>query len=166
MKKTLKQKGWNEQEIKHAEAILHKEQKHDAHFSKIVFWSALVTIIFANLLVSLVLIPFLIVLAKLVLYAIIALLAGVVGCLYKFLVMDIGHLERKYHQIAAVLIPLIALANIFATVLVSNKFIESIDINLPPHNPWIGSIVFAVAFIIPYLAHEGRRLLRRNSTRS
>ena len=118
MKKTLKQKGWNEQEIKHAEAILHKEQKHDAHFSKIVFWSALVTIIFANLLVSL------------------------------------------------VLIPLIALANIFATVLVSNKFIESIDINLPPHNPWIGSIVFAVAFIIPYLAHEGRRLLRRNSTRS
>ena len=50
-KMDLQEKGWNENEIKKAESILEKEEKHDTHFSKIVFWSALVVIIFANLLV-------------------------------------------------------------------------------------------------------------------
>ncbi|MEK6940156.1 MAG: hypothetical protein AABX31_05495, partial [Nanoarchaeota archaeon] len=70
----LKQKGWRESELLKAEAILDKSTKHDIFFSKIVFWSALVVIVFANLLISVILIPFLIALYALVLYAIVAVL--------------------------------------------------------------------------------------------
>lgn len=148
----LKEKGWSEEELRKAETALERAEKHDVHFSKIVFWSALVVIIFANLVVSLILIPFLIVLNQLVLYAIVVLLAGTIGFLYNFLVTNIGHLERKHHLWAGVLVPLIALANVVVMVLVSNRFITDLQVNNPLHNAWLTALVFAVAFILPYAA--------------
>ena len=152
----LKEKGWSENEIIKAESILEKEKEHDVHFSKIVFWSALIVIIFANLIVSLILIPFSIVLRETILYAIIIILAGTIGFLYNFLITDIGHLEKKHHLAAGIIIPIIALANILVMVLVSNRFITEIEINNPPHNPWIVAIVFAISFVIPYIVDKLR----------
>jgi len=150
----LQEKGWKEEEIKKAEGILEKEEKHDTHFSKIVFWSALVVIIFANLLVSLILIPFLIVLNKWLLYTIIIILAGTVGFLYNFLIMDIGHLEKKHHLMAGIIVPVLALANMIIMVFVSNRFIRDLKVDNVQHNIWITAIVFAVAFIIPYIFYK------------
>jgi hypothetical protein len=147
----LQEKGWSNEEIIKAENVLEKEEKHDLHFSKIVFWSALIVIIFANLVVSLILIPFLIVLNKGILYAIIVILAGTVGFLYNFLIMDIGHLQKKHHLLAGILIPILALANMVVMVITANQFIKNIKINNVQHNPWIIAVVFAVAFILPYL---------------
>jgi len=158
----LREKGWNENEIKKAENILEKEEKHDTHFSKIVFWSALVVIIFANLLVSLILIPFLIVLNKWLLYTTIIILASTVGFLYNFLITDIGHLARKHHLIAAIIIPILALANMLTMVFVSNRFIRELKIDNVQHNIWITAIVFAVAFILPYFLDQIRIKLKSN----
>ena len=155
----LKEKGWSEEEIKKAESLLEKERDHDAHFSKIVFWSALVVIIFANLLVSLILIPFLIVFNQLIIYPITVLLGGTIGFLYNFLITDIGHLKSKHHLVVGFLVPLIALANMMTMVFVSNKFITEIKINNNLHNPWIIATVFAVAFILPTIFYK---LFRRN----
>ena len=152
--KDLKKKGWNDSEIKKAEEILEKTHQHDLFYSKMVFWSALVVIIFANLIVSLVLIPFLIVLNKWVLYSIVILLAGSIGFLYKLLIMDIGHLEKKHHIAASIIVPLIAIANIIGMVLVSNKFIRDIKVENVQHNPIIVAIVFAVVLILPYFLHQ------------
>ena len=150
-KDELLKKGWSEEEIKKAEAAIEKTELKDVFFSKITFWSALVVIIFANLLVTLVLIPFLIVLNKWVLYLTVIILAGVVGFLYNFLITDIGHLEKKHHLSAAIIVPILALSNMVVMVLVSNKFITDLKIQFPSHNPWIIGIVFALAFITPYL---------------
>ena len=158
----LKEKGWNEKEIIKAESILEKEKEHDVHFSKIVFWSALVVIIFANLVVSLILIPFLIVLREFILYLIIIILAGTIGFLYNFLKTDMGHLEKKHHLMAGIIIPVIALVNILIMVIVSNRFIAEIEINNPPHNPWIVAIVFAIAFVIPYFVDKLRIHFQEN----
>ena len=114
----LKEKGWSEKEIVHAEEALNRAERHDVHFSKIVFWSALIVTIFGNFIVSLVLIPFLIVLNKFVLYAVVVLLAGSIGFLYKLLITDIGHLEKKHHIAASIFVPLIAIANIVGMVIV------------------------------------------------
>jgi hypothetical protein len=149
--KDLKKKGWNDSEIKKAEEILEKTHQHDLFYSKMVFWSALVVIIFANLIVSLVLIPFLIVLNQWLLYALIVLLAGTVGFLYNFLITDIKHLERKHHVWAGIIVPILALANMIVMVLVSNKFIADVNVNNAFHNPYIIAVVFAVSFILPYL---------------
>ena len=155
-KDELRQKGWREEDLLKAEAILDKTTKHDIFFSKIVFWSALLVIIFANLLVSIILIPFLITLYDLVLYAIVATLGLVIGFLYNFLITDIGLLETKHHRAASIIIPIIAVGNVVVMVLTANRFIESIHLNNQPHNPWIVAAVFGGAFILPYIVDQIR----------
>ncbi len=153
-KEELLSKGWAEEEIKKAESILEKTEIKDIFFSKIIFWSALVVIIFANTLVSLILVPFLIVLNKWVLYFTVIVLAGIIGFLYNFLILDIGHLEKKHHLLAGIIVPVLSLANMIIVVLVSNKFIADLNLKNVSHNPWIIGIVFAVAFILPYVIYR------------
>jgi len=152
----LQEKGWSDKEILHAEKSLERGEKSDLFLSKIVFWSALVVIIFANLLVSLVLIPFLIFISNWSLYLITVVLAATVGFLYNLLIMDIGHLGRKHHVLAGIFVPLLAILNVVIMVLVSNKFIlalqqePSFGVN-SVHNPVVVAGIFAIAFILPYL---------------
>lgn len=145
----LSQKGWSIPEIaKIKQASAHSEQ-YDKHFSKIVFWSSLLVIIVANVLVSLVLIPVLVALTNLLLYAIVVVLGGTIGLLYHFLIRDIGHLEKKHHLLAGIIVPVIALANLVLAVLWSNRFIGDIGVQNQPHNAWLLGAVFAVALIVP-----------------
>lgn len=155
----LRQKGWREDELVKAEAILNRSTQHDIFFSKIVFWSAMVVIVFANLLISIILIPFLIALYDLVLYAIVAVLGLVIGFLYNFLIADIGLLETKHHRMASVIIPIVAMGNVVIMVVTSNHFIESIQLNNSPHNPWVVAAVFGGAFILPYIVDQIRLAL-------
>lgn len=150
-KRKLLGKGWNPKEIKDAEAILERFNLHDAFFSKIVFWSALMVIIFANIIVSLVLVPFLVILESWVLFSVVIVLGGMIGFFYHFLIMDIGHLERRHHILAGFLVPLLAIANMVTVVVFSNKFIAELGAQKVQHNPWVVALVFAVAFIVPSL---------------
>ena len=152
----LQEKGWSDKDIIQAEEILEKEEKKDVFLSKIVFGTALVVIILTNLAVSMVMIPFLIVFSKFVLYTFVVILASTIGFTYNFLITDIGHLERKHHLFASIIIPLLALVNVVIVVIVSNRFISELEIKNTPHNPWIISIVFALAFILPYLIDQLR----------
>ena len=93
----LHQKGWSKPEIEHAGTILEKPRSHDHHFSQIVLWSALVVIIFANIIVSMVLLPFLPLLSFFTAVLLVIVLGGAVGFLYNLLINDIGHLEKKHH---------------------------------------------------------------------
>lgn len=152
----LAEKGWSEPQIRHAETILNRAEHHDVFFSRIVFWSAIIIIIFANLMVSLVLIPFLIVFNNWILYSIVILLAGTVGFLYNYLITDIGHLERKHHLAASIIIPLLALANMILMIYISNRFIQDLKVKNDLHNPWLISIIFVTAFILPFLIDQFR----------
>ncbi len=150
----LKEKGWSEREIKHAESILHHRATHDVHFSKIVFWCALFVTIIGNIVLSLILVPFLLLLNNLIVYAIVVLLALMMGFIYNFLVTDIGHLQLKHHLLAAIIIPCIALANIFIMVLASNKLVARAELQAAPQNAGIIAFLFAIVFMIPYLVDQ------------
>lgn len=153
------QKGWDDTEIKKAEAALERNLRYDVHFSRIVFWSAIIVIVFANMIVAGVLIPFLIALNEWVLYGAVILLAGTVGFLYNFLITDIGHLQRKHHVWAGILVPLLALGNIVVVVILSNKFIADAKIPNVSHDPYVIAVVFAVAFILPYVVDRMRVMM-------
>lgn len=150
-KNRLQKKGWNDIEIRNAEQVLARELRYDVHFSRIVFWSAIIVIVFANIVVAGVLIPFLIALNQEVLYSAVIVLAGTVGFLYNFLITDIGHLERKHQVGAGILVPLLAVGNIVAVVILSNKVIQDARIPNVQHDPYLVGAVFAVAFILPYI---------------
>jgi|SRR3989339_987519 len=143
-------KGWSEEEIKKAEQILNKTEHQDIFFSKMIFWSALIVIIFANLLVSVILIPLLVLLNSWGLYLIIAFFGVVVGFLYNFLLINISHLERKHHLLAGIIISSLALINLLFVVIISNRFIQKLNIQNSVHNSLLVGITFVIAFIIPY----------------
>ena len=147
----LRKKGWNDREVQRVEMTVNVPRPYDVHFSKIVFWSAFIVIIIANLIVSLVMIPFFIILPAWILYSIIILLAGSIGFLYNLLIMDIGHLERRHHRLAALLIPLLTAANFVVMVLTANRFIVETQAQVTQQNPWIIAVLFAGVFIMPYL---------------
>lgn len=145
----LKEKGWSVPEMSRVKLASAHSEQYDKHFSKIVFWSALLVIIFANVLVSLMLIPVLVALTNVLLYSIVVVLGSTIGFLYHFLIRDIGHLERKHHLLAGIIIPVLALANLALVVLWSNKFIADLGVQNQQHNAWLLGAVFAAALIVP-----------------
>jgi len=158
-KARLQEKGWKDTDITKAEAALERDLRYDVHFSRIVFWSAIIVIVFANILVAGVLVPLLIALNEWVLYSAVVILAGTVGFLYNFLITDIGHLEKKHHIWAGILVPILALGNIIAVVLLSNRFIEAAHIQNVEQDPYLIGILFAMAFILPYIIDRMRLMI-------
>ncbi|HIH13298.1 TPA: hypothetical protein HA242_06260 [Candidatus Woesearchaeota archaeon] len=152
----LPKQGWVDREIKSTEAQLSKAAGYDLFFSKIMFWSALLIIVLANLLISIILVPFLIVLNGSVLYSIVIVLAVTMGFLYNFLLNDIAHLENKHHRRATLIIPLLALGNITVMVIAANRFLAELPVHNQPQNPWMVSIIFAVVFVVPYCVDQLR----------
>lgn len=153
----LQEKGWSEPDIRKAERLLEREERHDAHFAKMIFWSLFAVIVMAHLLVSAVLIPFLIVLDKIVLFSIVALLGIVIGGLYVFIIMDLGYLKQKHHLSAGILLPLIGLASVAVMTIGANKVMLRVGVQNQQHSPIVVGIVFAVAFLVPYAVHLFRQ---------
>jgi len=142
-------KGWSAKDIKKAEVMLEQSRSHDAFFSQIVFWSALLVIVFANIIVSLILVPFLIIFESWILFSTVILMGGMIGFLYQFLITDIGHLKRKHHLLAGILVPVLAIVNMIAVVVFSNKLIAELGTEKVKNNPFVVALVFAGAFVIP-----------------
>ncbi len=149
----FKKKGWSKDEIQKAQSLLEKARYHDLFFSKIVFWSALLVIVFGNMVLSLILIPFLVIFKPWMLNTLVVIVAFMMGSVYSFLITDIGYLETKHHLLAGIIIPVIAIINFIVIVIVSNSFLKGDTVKIPL-NQWLVSLIFAVAFILPFLVHR------------
>ena len=146
----LQQKGWSDQEVHHAQAVLERSEKSDVFFSRMVFWTALMVILLGNFMASLLLIPFLVVFNAAIVYTLAIFLGGAIGFLYNFLINDVEHLEAKHHLLATIIIPLIAIINIFLVVAVSNQLISESNLKNDVHSPLITALIFAIALLLPY----------------
>lgn len=153
----LKEKGWSDEKIREAEIMLEKELKHDTHYSKIVFWTAIIVTVLGNFFVSLVLIPLLLFMQGWVLYSVVIVLAFLVGYLYNFLITDIGHLKLHHHLAASILIPLLALGNIIAMMSVAEMYVGQTI----PHQSGFVAFVFTVFFLLPYIIDRIRHHIKR-----
>src|SRR5689334_20533194 len=118
----LAEKGWSKDEINKAASILHgKDDPGQIYFSKqmnpIVYWLTLIVSIVANMVVSVVLIPFLLAVKTAgTLYMIVSLLALAFGFFFNLLLTDIEHVDPKHHVIAGIFIPALAVINIIIVI--------------------------------------------------
>ncbi len=158
----LRGKGWTQKEIDHALAILDESKKHKPKITlildKLVYWVALVLAIVGNIILSVVLIPFLLVLTSIQLYIFVVVLAGSFGLLFSQLLKDIEGLDTRHHVIAGIFIPCLALINIYVMVNLANYLDKVFKLSKLDHNPVLISIVYVVFFILPYFF----RLIARN----
>jgi hypothetical protein len=153
----LKKKGWNKKDISKTIKIIQKSKKDvskEINFLQKRIYSLLfVLIIVANFTISVSLVPLLIGLKGNSLYFILVIIGIIFGLVFEILIRSIEHLEKKHHIFLALVIPVTALINSYVISDISNKLINDLGLN-NAHNPWIISIIYSTAFVLPYIIYR------------
>jgi len=152
----LRRKGWTNQEVMHADNVIKNSNLIDksraaASSNKVVFWSVIFVIIIGNFILSLLFIPFLLVMHKIAVDVIIVVVGLAFGTLFTMLLFDVEGISNKNHAVAALLIPILALVNISVMVKVSMAISDYLNINVVNDDPISISAIYVIAFMMPYL---------------
>lgn len=130
-----------------------KNRKEDvaSSLAGVIFWISLFAAIIGNFIISVILVPFLIMLEdKATLYVIVMIMGIVFGALFNFLLSDIQKLDEKHHVMSGVVIPALAVINVYIMVNVSKTVGEIVSITVN-QNALVISIIYVAMFIVPYL---------------
>lgn len=161
----LRDKGWTEEDINNTVKIMERIENasggHQKRFNVVLYWAVLFIAILGNFILSVVLIPFLLVLSNYQLYFIILLVGASFGLLFNIIIREIEYLDTKNHIIPGIFIPAIAIINISIMTDLSNYLMKVSNIDNTPHNPFAISIIYVVFFIIPYLIHKTVELAKK-----
>lgn len=143
-------KGWSEEEIKKAQKIL-SEQKPSkgAFFIAMLYWLFLFLAIGANLVVSAVLFPLLIISRSNVLYLLIIFLGVVFGLLFSFILKELEAIQSQDHIIAGVFIPAIALINMAYMTGVANRVSSALQISVQ-QSPILIALAYCLSFVAAF----------------
>lgn len=166
----LTEKGWKPDEIKKAINIMesseHTEEKIfvQRKINPVVYWMALVIMILGNLIIAVVMIPFILVLTQLTVYSVLLILAFGFGLLFNLVINDIENIDPQHHIIAGLFIPAFAIITVFVMISVAQVLGNTIKFPVR-ENPIIVGAVYVFGFMLPYLWQklrefwQSRRLL-------
>jgi hypothetical protein len=155
----LLEKGWTEEEIEKTMGLLYSTDKQEKHMNfvsathPVIYWVGLVIAIVGNLLISVTLIPFLMILNSMQLYIILGIVGVVFGAMFNVILKDIEHIDQTHHVMAGIFIPAIALITVYVMTNVANRFNDIIR-NPNPHNAVILSIIYLCCFSAPYALYK------------
>lgn len=159
VRQSLLEKGWEEEDIAKAEDILYSKEKQQKHYGYLksvhpmLYWMGLMLAIIGNMIISVFLIPFFLVMSSTQLLIVIATMGFVFGMMFNFLLRDIEHVDYKHHVVAGVFIPALAVITILVVVRVANTFAKILKSNVH-QNMWVVAIVYVIAFTTPYLTYK------------
>lgn len=159
-------RGWTEGEVKKTLEMMRSPEKVEKHLpikkelQAMLYWSVLLVLVICNFVVSIVLIPFLLVLTSVELNLITLVLGLIFGLFFNLIIRDIEHLEKKHHLVAAIFIPVIAALNIFVMVSVAQRLAVITKVGVT-QNPIPISIIYVAAFLLPYLITTIRGALKK-----
>lgn len=158
LKNELLAKGWNEKEVKETEEILKKSKIKKSRkiisLDKYVYWIALFVGIIGNLIISIALVPFLLVLKGFQLYFVVIILGISFGLFFEILIRDIENLGKKHHLIAGIVIPCLALINMYIITAFAGEAEAMLKIGSIAHIPALIGLVYAMSFIAPYALYQ------------
>lgn len=155
LRERLLSRGWAQEEVDKAMGIMHSEEKklkhmkYNVNISFVVYWTVLLVLTISNFLVSMMLVPFLLVMKPFMVEITVGIMGFVFGLLFNHVIRDIEHIEAKHHIAAAVFIPAVAIINIFVVVNVANAIAARIRLPLQ-QNPIFISVIYVAMFILPY----------------
>lgn len=155
--KRLEKKGWNKKELLKAVKIIKNAKsnktRENLFLEKRIYWLLLIIIIVATFAISIALLPVLIAIKGVALYSVIIILGIAFGLLFELVIRSIEHLQHKHHLGLAVLIPLIALVNIYVIARISNNLALKLNLN-NIHSPLIVALIYAASFVMPYIVYR------------
>ncbi len=148
-------KGWTSADVKKTRDILaHAEEAKSTSMrflEQTSFWVALLIAIIGNFVISVVMVPFLLLLQGVTLYLAVFVIGVTFGTLINVVVGYIEKLKAGQHIIAGAFIPALALINVYIITHFSNNLEILLQLKTPPHSPLLVSVVYVTSFVIPYL---------------
>ena len=116
---------------------------------KTLYWALLFIAILGNFIVSVVLVPFLLILEGWSLYVSLFFIGLSFGWIFGFILHSLASLEREQHIIASLFIPSLALINVGIFAVLSNKLIVLLKLSTPPHNAFLVGGVYVFGYVLP-----------------
>ena len=167
LKERLKQKGWTDDDIYKAVSIIErgktKKSKKILLLDSIIYWVVLLVALLGNFIISIILIPFMLAMQGIKLYFIVAIIGFAFGAFFDLLIRDLENITNKDILIAGIFLPALAIINVVLMVKFANFLGKGLLIANVHQDPIPISIVYAIAFILPYaikslvLIKEGRK---------
>lgn len=137
-------------EIAIMQSIAKKKSGVERKMEHFVAMTAMLLLIFTNILGALLLIPFLLFFEGIAQYVIILLFAVGFGLIFNFMIHSIEHLGDKHHLIAGIIVPIFALLDIVVLFTLLEKIKEVLKVQTEYNYTFI-IVLFVVAFLIPYI---------------
>ncbi|TKJ17213.1 hypothetical protein CEE44_01615 [Candidatus Woesearchaeota archaeon B3_Woes] len=150
LKKRLKKKGWTNNDINKAVAIIkhgkNKRSKKILFLDSITYWMIWFVALIGNFVISIIFIPFLLIMQGFKLYVIILAVGLAFGAFFNLLIREI---ENKDIIIEGIFLLVLTVINIILIVKFSNYLQQNIGLNNVQHNPLFVGIVYLFAFLLP-----------------
>jgi len=151
----LLRKGWSREELARVEEIVKKVRLSDksktlVYGQAVLFWMGFFVILIGNLLIGIVLIPFLFVMNRLIFDLVILVFGFCFGLLTCIVFRDLEYLEKKHRMFLLLVVPVIALVNLLSVYLVAKRLNELFAIGALRENPFVMILLYVVSFLTPY----------------
>ncbi len=163
LKKIILKKPWGLEEKERTINIIQRANEKKSKFilvlDKFVYFFVLFTAIAGNFIVSVVLVPFLLIMGGFYLYMTLFFIGLAFGALFNVIINYLEKLESRHHIIAGFFIPVLALINMYIITNLSNHLVTLMQLRTLLHNPVIVSITYIVGFIVPYFWSRHKTLL-------
>lgn len=154
----LLKKGFSKKEALKTISIIQKAREIKSPKVKfldaVIYWVLLIVAIIGNMVIAIILIPFLLAFKRIPLYFIIIILAAMFGFLFDQLIRDIENLENKHLITAWIFIPALAIINTYYMTSFANHLTQTLKLPLTLHSPILISVIYVFAFILPYTIHN------------
>ncbi|MBI2138921.1 hypothetical protein HYU13_04985 [Candidatus Woesearchaeota archaeon] len=135
-------------------AIAHQDNEPMFRYmDELLYWILLIIAIVGNLIISIILIPFLLSFKNIPLYFTVMLMAMLFGYLFDLLLRDVQSTGRQY-VVPWLFIPTIAVIDMYYMVTFANFITTSLNLPARIHNPFALSFVYVIAFSLPYAVHN------------
>ncbi len=168
LRERLLAKGWSEEEVNKAVSIMNSENAHIhhakfvRHYSPVVYWMALIISIIGNLIISVMLIPVFLAFTEIkTLIVVVGVIALAFGGFFTFLLHELEHINQKHHVMAGIIIPVIAVINIYVIVNLSNALDTNVLQLGVQQNPLLMALIYVIGFVLPYVIYKIVDLARR-----
>ena len=159
LRQTLGQKGWQPHQVDRAISTLQAAPSVRSDglrlLDTLIYWGALGLAVVGNFILSIAFIPVFLVFDDLSLVIAVAIIAAAFGFLLDIVLREIEHLRHRAIIIPELFIPALALINIYVITNLANGFATSLQ--LQTHNPWVVSIMYVCAFVLPHFILKWRR---------
>ncbi|MBI2575757.1 hypothetical protein HYV84_00965 [Candidatus Woesearchaeota archaeon] len=160
---TLLTKGFSRKDARRTLALLKRSAQKDQPFPRtdaLVYWILILVSIVGNMIIAVLLVPFLLAFRNAPLYITIALLAVFFGYIFDVLLRDL-ETTGKEHLLAWLFIPILAVINVFYMVNFANYLTAALHLPTAVHSPFLISSLYVVAYTFPYIFHNILLGLRR-----